>query len=238
MTTKIIFVSFGSVLRFSKAIHRIRQQAESFQIFDEIHVVDESYLSNEFWDRHRGFVERYYWRGFGYWIWKSYITLKYLNQLNDGDILFYCDVGCILNIHGLPRFKEYINIVKNSESGILSFRITDLLEKAWCKMDLITQLDCHEQMNCGQLVASAFFITKTKKNMELVQLWYDTCCDYHCIDDTPSNLPNDPTFYEHRHDQSVFSLLRNKFGTELLDCEETGQPFKNDKPIWISRKDD
>ena len=235
---KIIFVSFGSALRFSKAINRIRKEAESFQIFDEIHVVDESCLSQDFWDLHKAFVERYYWKGFGYWIWKSYITLKYMNTLNEGDILFYCDVGCELNIEGLPRFQEYIEIVKNSESGILSFRMPNLLERSWCKMDLIEHLDCYEQMDCEQVLGGIFFITKTTKNIDLLKLWYKTCCDYHYIDDSPSYLPNDPNFSEHRHDQSVFSLLRNKFGTETLDTsEENSQPYKN-KPIWTSRKDD
>lgn len=235
---KIIFVSFGSVLRFSKAIQRIRKEAESFQIFDEIHVVDETILQDDFWNRHRGFVERHYWRGFGYWIWKSYITLKFMERLEENDILFYCDVGCVLNIDGIERFKEYIDIVKNSDSGILSFRMPNLLERSWCKMDLIHHLNCFDVMDCEQLLGGVFFIRKNKKNEDLVRKWYDTCCDYHYIDDTQSHLENDPIFSEHRHDQSVFSLLRNKYGTEILDTSlENSKPFK-DKPIWTLRKDD
>jgi hypothetical protein len=236
--TKIIFVAFGSSLRFSKAIDRIRKQAESFQMFDEIHAVNESHLDQHFWDRHQGFVDRYYSKGFGYWIWKSYITLKYMNEINDGDILCYCDVGCELNIEGKKRMNEYIDIVRNSDSGILSFSMPGLFEKAWCKMDLIHHLDCYEQMDCDQMLGGVFFITKTTKNLDLITKWYETCCDYHFIDDSQSILPNHESFCEHRHDQSVFSLLRNKFGTETLNTCIENKCGDKDKPIWTSRKDD
>jgi len=48
------------------------------------------------------------------------------------------------------------------------------------------------------------------KTRELVNRWYEFCCDYHLIDDSPSVVPNLPEFIEHRHDQAVFSLLTKK----------------------------
>lgn len=235
--SKIVFISFGSRMRFSKAIQRIRNQAESFQIFDEIHVMDEYDLPREFWIRHQGFVERHYFRGFGYWIWKSFITLQQMNNMNEGDILFYCDVGCVLNIQGLPRFQQYIEIVKNSDSGILSFRLSNLLEQSWCKMDLIDHMNCYHLMDHVQLQATVFFIKKTDKNLDLVKLWYEISCNYHYIDDSPSIIPNHETFLEHRHDQSIFSLLRNNSGTETLETDQENIQC-TENPIWILRKDD
>ena len=41
------------------------------------------------------------------------------------------------------------------------------------------------------------------------------------VDDSPSVLANAPNFVEHRHDQSVFSLLTKKhnlFSRHTLDC--------------------
>ena len=40
---------------------------------------------------------------------------------------------------------------------------------------------------------------------------YNYACTYHNIDDTPSIIPNYPNFKEHRHDQSIFSLLTKKY---------------------------
>ena len=48
---------------------------------------------------------------------------------------------------------------------------------------------------------------KTKPIMDLVESWYEIGCDYHMIDDSPSVASNLPCFKEHRHDQSIFSLL-------------------------------
>ena len=47
-------------------------------------------------------------------------------------------------------------------------------------------------------------------------------CIYHLLDDSKSVNPNYPGFNEHRHDQSIFSLLTKKHGlfskTSLYSC--------------------
>jgi hypothetical protein len=60
------------------------------------------------------------------------------------------------------------------------------------------------------------------------------------IDDSPSKLPNYPSFHENRHDQSLFSVIRKKCGTEMTDFDETY--FNNDwsgiamkYPFWATR---
>ena len=42
-------------------------------------------------------------------------------------------------------------------------------------------------------------------------IWYEICCDYHMIDDSLSIHKELESFIEHRHDQSVFSLLSKKY---------------------------
>ena len=36
--------------------------------------------------------------------------------MDEGDIYHWCDVGCHLNINGIHRLKEYIEIIKNDNS--------------------------------------------------------------------------------------------------------------------------
>jgi hypothetical protein len=45
----------------------------------------------------------------------------------------------------------------------------------------------------------------------LVNEWYEISSDYHNIDDSESIIPNFECFLEHRHDQSIFSLLTKKY---------------------------
>jgi hypothetical protein len=41
------------------------------------------------------------------------------------------------------------------------------------------------------------------------------------LDDSVSANPNNETFRENRHDQSIFSVLRKKHGTEISEFDET-----------------
>ena len=133
--------------------------------------------------------------------------------MNDNDILVYADSGCELNVNGIPKLIEYINVVNTYECGLLSFQMEHIIEKSWTKMDTIDYLNADYLKNTGQLMATIFIIRKCEHTVNLVNLWYSTCCNYHLIDDTPSELPNDCTFVDHRHDQSIWSILRKKFGT-------------------------
>ena len=73
------------------------------------------YNDKEFWKKNGDFIEKNK-RGYGYWLWKSYIIKKTMDMMKDGDILLYLDSGCEINIlhHTLPNrdnlstFIEYV----------------------------------------------------------------------------------------------------------------------------------
>lgn len=159
--------------------------------------------------------------------------------MNNGDILLYSDVGCEFNINGKNRLEEYLEIVKNSESGILTFYLT-LPEYSWTKNDLFKSLNCSNEIkNSNQNIATVFFIKKCSNSVEFLRKWYETCCNYHLINDSPSISSNHPDFQEHRHDQSVLSCLSKIYNSEkILDetyfvsnWEKDGAKY----PIWAKR---
>jgi hypothetical protein len=218
MLSKNFFISFGNQ-RYYNSINRIKNEAESFNIFDNIVVYNDENLKNifpEFWSAHGNFINNNN-RGYGYWIWKSFLVLKTLESMNENDILVYADAGCELNNNGINRLKEYFEIVKNSNYGILSFELIHP-EKQWTKMDLFNELDMntYEHLNNRQLMATSFILKKCDHTMKLVGEWYKYSSNYHLIDDSNSNAKNDDMFCEHRHDQSIFSLIRKKYGTEIM----------------------
>jgi hypothetical protein len=89
-------------------------------------------------------------------------------------------------------------------------------------MDIFNALDAEEkQKEYGQLVGGIFFIKKSDKNLRIVEEWYNTCCNYHLLNDECSIIPNDVTFRENRHDQSIWSVIRYKYDTEIIGetCE-------------------
>ena len=48
------------------------------------------------------------------------------------------------------------------------------------------------------------------------------------VDDSPSRIPNHPSFCENRHDQSCFSLIRKTRGCIILEDET----WKGDNYEW------
>jgi hypothetical protein len=51
--------------------------------------------------------------------------------------------------------------------------------------------------------------------------WLELCCNYHNITDSPSILQNSPEYCEHRHDQSLLSIVLYKHGVpfEYFECK-------------------
>ena len=63
--------------------------------------------------------------------------------------------------------------------------------------------------------------------------------DYHFSTDSPSVRANDRSFVEHRHDQSIFSVLAKSKGFQAVGDETWFAPhwFREGKdfPIWAAR---
>tara|TARA_B110000967_G_scaffold203765_1_gene245006 strand:- start:6919 stop:11559 length:4641 start_codon:yes stop_codon:yes gene_type:complete len=237
---KLTFLTFGGPSNYHKTVDRICDEATQFNLFTEIIGLKDDYLKNntQFWDKHATFIDNNP-VGYGYWLWKPYIVKKQLEKMKDNEILCYIDAGCVLNNSptAINRFKQYINLVKNNEYGLLSFELPGK-ECEWTKMDTIHYLNANNIMNTNQLVGGIFIIRKTERNINMVNKWYETCCNYQLIDETPSTITNDSSFKEHRHDQSVWSIIRKQEGSSIIKDETF---FKNpndeiDYPILAKRK--
>lgn len=232
------FITFGNS-RFQNSVKRICLEAEKLAVFDKVTEYGETELFSfpEF-QQHRNFVYSNP-RGFGYWLWKSFLTMKYMETMNENDILVYADAGCVIQEKGRKRMLEYFEMVKNHPSGILGFQI-EHIEKKWSKMDLIKYLNAEEHIESGQLMATSFVLRNCESTRNLIRQWYETGCNYSLIDDSPSKLHNDVSFSEHRHDQSIFSLLRKISGCVIIP-DETWFPgpqsqWSQGYPIWALRK--
>ena len=236
----VYFASFGGPsVHYHNALKRICDEANKFNLFTKIFGYTDIYLKNDtdFWSTHGDFVSTNR-RGYGYWLWKSYLIKKLLETINDGDIIVYADAGCTMNVHGKTRLLEYIEMCKTHESGILSFKLPHL-EKCWTKGDISQYLGATQNdLSSGQLIGGIFLIRKCKGAVDLVNKWYETGCIYRLIDDTPSITPNDPEFVENRHDQSIWSILRKQYDSVILPDETYAVDWYKDGisfPIWATR---
>jgi hypothetical protein len=240
MSQKRYFITFGGPTEnYHNAVKRICKEAQDLRVFHEVIGKTDLDLKNDkdFWDKQSKFIENNK-RGYGYWLWKSYIVLSQLEKMNDNDILLYCDSGCHLNPNGLRRLVEYIKMVNNSEYGILSFQM-EHLEHTWTKNDLFVEMNIPDEHKIsGQHIATIFFVRKTENTVNLFKEYYNYVSNYHLLDDTPSITLNHSSFREHRHDQSILSLLFKKYGTVTLADETYFKNWQIDGikfPIWATR---
>ena len=77
--------------------------------------------------------------------------------------------------------------------------------------------------------AGAMILKKTNNTVSIINEWLTMCsCDD--ITDRPSIIPNNADFIDHRHDQSLLSILVDKFNIPLYSFEKkylqnTRQPY-------------
>ncbi len=247
------FCAFAdSNLRISSK--RIKKQADRMKIYDGIYIFDERKLDSNFIEKFKDTLILGT-RGYGYWSWKPQVILQAFDFMNEGDVLQYTDIGCHLNPKGRPRLVDYFNITKHSENGILAFTnkverdlspnevFYDYDDLNYTKMDLSEYFGIADDLDLlkkPQFGSGIIFFRKDAKTIKFLQDWSKVyATNFSLVDDTPSVIPNHPNFIEHRHDQSIFSLLCKLTGVEALYATEYFTPGDwNDLssfPIWAKR---
>lgn len=219
-------------------------------VYSSVCVWDESDLDEGFRAKYKDLL-RPGSRGFGYWVWKPHLILSMLNMVNDGDIVHYADIGCWLNLEGKSRLSEYFSIVERSKTGILAFqwkktKIDDKLnwytlpERAWTKGDLLDHFSVRQRaeiVDSEQIVATSIFFRKSLKTVQFLHDWisvWDHCMSL--LDDSPSVGGDLDGFIEHRHDQSVFSILGKSYGIDTISSIEIFYPrISGDAPVDVRK---
>jgi hypothetical protein len=141
------FITFGAGNHsYYEAGRRLAKQANNLQLFDEItFFTDEDLKRDEsFWNQHANFIENNK-RGYGYWIWKSYLIKKTIDQLENGDIVMYLDCGCELEVRKKHVLQNFLEFQLKTDLIIGSICDTVSVEKQWTKMDLILKLDMFDE---------------------------------------------------------------------------------------------
>jgi len=172
-------------------------------------------------------------RGGGYWLWKPYIISKILeDQLQEGDLLFYMDSKYFF----LQDFTELYN-KKIEDRDILIWKNKpnerSYNMREWCKMDVIQAFNIYDDVfikNIEIAWAGAMIIKKTDKTQQIMREWLDKCCNYQFITDSPSISKNSEYFKEHRHDQSILSIILylHDISFDFFECkylQNTRCPF-------------
>jgi len=151
-------------------------------------------------------------RGAGYWLWKPYLILKFLKRLKVGDYLFYSDSGALFihEIEPLIALNEDIVLFHHADPNF------NKAELVWTKRDAFILMDCDTPEFSGtyQLNAAFQMYKVCQSSIDFVTQYLEYCQDERIITDQPNVMGKDDYvgFKDHRHDQSVLSLLAKKWG--------------------------
>jgi len=224
----------GGQSNFHSAVDRLHRELSTLELFDKIVIYYDYHLKMdaEFWNKHSVFIENNK-RGYGYWIWKPYLILKTMEKMKEGDTLLYADAGCEV-VHDYSSKRNILKMNERCKKHNMLYTTTPYAEKDYSKMDLFYELDVDID-DSGQRQATIIFLTKNELTLEFVKEWYAFSNRYYLVDDSPSAIPNSKTFFEHRHDQSIFSLLikSDKYKTYLNQPENI---IHKEHPFLLSRK--
>lgn len=236
----IYFVSYGN-RRFVKSRERIANEAKAFG-FDIVKIYTEADLSDDIRNNHVMQSER----GGGYYLWKPYVILQTLKEMKEGDLLFYLDAGCKIVNNEKTRdiYNQYLKLLEsNSVITCLTAKrprlpgYTRYYEYQWTKRDLFNHLDANDFHNEIQVCSGFFLARKCDESVRLVKEWLETSLLYDChfIRDTPSYKANYEGFVEHRHDQSVLSLLVRKYNHLILEDQILSYDMEDIYPFCAVR---
>lgn len=152
-------------------------------------------------------------RGYSYWLWKPYFIHKTLKIMNDGDLLVYSDSGSIYQASVQPLIDK----IQKDKHGVLSFELKGLIEKDYTKVDTFNMMSLNsiKYTDSSQREATYIWLIKNEFTVKLIEEYLEYAQNENIITDAP-NITGDnyPTFKDHRHDQSIWSLLCKKYDIE------------------------
>ena len=204
--------------------------------FDKVYEFSMNDIDQEFKEKNKHILQQP--RGGGYWIWKWYFAVKLLNDptITEDDYIFYCDAGSEF----VSSIDSVIEVFDREKLDVMTFRQCHMAF-VWTKVDLFNITGCNEEKytHSGTRVGGAILFKKSEFAKKFFEEMLHYSQDYRVITDSPSETgQNHPSFIEHRHDESLISVIakkydlypfRNPYHTgELDDTNWTNNEYTNE----------
>ena len=241
--TKIGFLSFADGNRSTKmAGMRLEKQIRKAGVSYKTKVYSEKDLRNLLNRKDRNFLDQNKSvRGFGYWLWKPLIIIDFLKRNPELEILIYLDAGCEFHFsnNSASNFNQYIQGAL--EHGICAFSTQN--DRAYTKRFTVEFFDLPLPLLLLPQIQSGILIFRSDAVNSICPKWLDTMRfqDYENLIDKRDELLESIDFIEHRHDQSVLSMLLKSTNIgKIYPAREHTWPhernlFLKNSPFWAVR---
>lgn len=244
LSTGVHLIAFADS-RMAAATKRFNRQALKSGFFETVSVFSESSHLLSDWitecDKRIGLG-----KGFGYWTWKPVLLQGIFDGLRQGDILIYSDIGNFVNHRGRKRFQEYVEMLRSGRASLIAFWQDRTahgarIEEAWTKEDAFTFFSLgvnHPQRKTPQFCANLLIFLVNDTSGSVIADWADLAKNETWLFTDECAAPNQPQFLDHRHDQSILSLILKRHGVSPLSAGEleAQELHPGDVPNWKTQR--
>lgn len=180
-------------------------------------------------------------RGSGFWAWKPFIIQKKLVEVAVGDVVFYCDVG--------RRYPyKQLNCTITRYLDWMSLNLQEIMPglyipwkgpmAQWTKRDAFVAagMDREEIHQAPPLQASFSVWRNTPISNRVVSEWMELASKRALISDDASlcGMPELPQYHDHRHDQSLLTLVCLRNGIKGISVGEAMPQLDTQHPSEIA----
>lgn len=160
---------------------------------------------------------------FGYFLWKPYLILKTLKE-TPCDVVLYLDSNMRqTSPDGFNKFEALVRDGINRE-GIFIPKYNFFFNREWTKEDTYVVMNCtgERYRSAPQVWTVAIAFDKRPHNFPFIEEWLYYTKNIEASTDEPNKYgQNDPAFKAHRWEQSIFSILVEKYGIQGSSFLET-----------------
>lgn len=207
---KKVICSYGD-LKYRKSLEILEKTAYETGKVDQVFTYNREWIeTTEFYRKNKYILDIP--RGNGVWLWKPYIILETIKQLEKGDIVMYSDAGISVIDNLTPLFEM---AQQSPNGGMVLFPVPGgHLNRTWTKRDCYILTDCDEEKYYNhEIINGAFSLwVKNENSIQFLNTWLRYLRDPRISTDEANicGKQNIQGFKEHRHDQSVLSLMAVK----------------------------
>ena len=206
---KIVAISYGSE-QYDKQLEYNGKSALEIAKVNEFYGYKPKDIDHDFREKNKYILEKG--RGNGYWLWKPYFLYKTLKEkLDYGDYLIYSDAAIMY----VDSAQKLVDFLKEKKLDMYLHRLPHL-ERQYTKRDAFILLGVDQPFyaETGQFNAAFQIYRKTKFTEFFLAEYLYYAQDKRIITDDANVLGvgNYDDFRDHRHDQSILSLLTKKYG--------------------------
>lgn len=222
----VVYVAFGTP-DFATLLQRSKAAAERFGITDIRIYTPEHPVLNLAASENPGTMALP--RGFGCWLWKPYILLDAMEHSPAGSVIIYADADMRLIADPAPLIAR-----ATSRNIVLFDNRPGRLQRYWTKRDCFVLMDADRSKHWErlQLMAGLQVYRASSVARNFLEEAKAAICDPRILTDRANvcGRPNLEGFIEHRHDQSVLTVLAVKHGIETLQGSSVDVAYGYDYP--------